>query len=136
MHGVHWTLNKITWKLTAKPLTWTTIIYTIQTGRLVCFSEPEQIIFKSPSRLCCLENVEASTSHDPWVASTACDRDNYLNGVTPWRGVHKKQSISELLRNSQYFMEPEMFITVFTRPATSPYPQPDESSPRHPILYF
>jgi hypothetical protein len=66
MHDGHWTLDKTTWKSTSKPLTWSTVIYQIQTGCLVCFSETEQIIFISPSGLCCLENVEASTSHNPW----------------------------------------------------------------------
>jgi hypothetical protein len=33
-------------------------------------------------------------------------------------------------------MKPEGLLPSSQEPATSPYPEPDESSPYHPILFF
>jgi hypothetical protein len=37
-------------------------------------------------------------------------------------------------RTSQHFMEPEGSLTCTQEPSTGPYPEPDQSSPYHPIL--
>jgi hypothetical protein len=40
------------------------------------------------------------------------------------------------LKNFPTYYETRMFITVFTRAHTDPYPEPDRSRAYHPILYF
>jgi hypothetical protein len=39
-------------------------------------------------------------------------------------------------RISQYFMKPEGSLTCSQEPNTGPYPEPDQSSPGHPILFL
>jgi hypothetical protein len=37
-------------------------------------------------------------------------------------------------KTSQHFMEPEVSLPYSQKPSTGPYPEPDRSSPYHPIL--
>jgi hypothetical protein len=52
-------------------------------------------------------------------------------GAEPFLRSHQLCSHS---RTSQYFMEPEGSLPCSKEPSTGPYPEPDRSSPYHPIL--
>jgi hypothetical protein len=54
-----------------------------------------------------------------------------LHGAEPF--LRSRQSLS-YSRISQHYMEPEGSLPRSQEPSTGPYPQPDQCSPRHPIL--
>jgi hypothetical protein len=46
----------------------------------------------------------------------------------------EEPSILQILKNLPVFYGTRKFITVFTKPSTAPYPEPDQSNPYHPTL--
>jgi hypothetical protein len=52
-------------------------------------------------------------------------------GTDPFLGSRQLCSYS---KTSQHFMEPEGSLSCSQEPSTGPYPEPDRSSPYHPIL--
>jgi hypothetical protein len=48
----------------------------------------------------------------------------------------EKPPVVQLLKNFPAFFGNRRFITMFTKPSTAPYPEPDQSSPYQPILYL
>ena len=74
--------------------------------------------------------VRSSEQRDRSVAElTSCS--------CAWRWVIST-SYSFLIypRNSVHFMEPASSLPFSPKPATCPYPEPDESNPRSPILFL
>jgi hypothetical protein len=56
---------------------------------------------------------------------------NQLHGAEPF--LRSRQLLSHS-RIPQHFMEPEASLPCSQEPSASPYPEPDQSSPYHPIL--
>jgi hypothetical protein len=52
-----------------------------------------------------------------------------------WLFLRSRQSLS-YLRISQNFTEPDGSLSCSQEPSTSSYPEPDQSSPYHPILFL
>jgi hypothetical protein len=63
---------------------------------------------------------------------------SYLHFITRTSEKDRLLSRSQmlLLKNFQYFMEPNGSILCSQEPATGPYLEPDESSPYHSILFL
>jgi hypothetical protein len=55
----------------------------------------------------------------------------YLHGSKSFLKSHQLLSYTRI---SQYFIDPEGSLPGSQEPTTSPYPEPDESSPYHSIL--
>jgi hypothetical protein len=54
--------------------------------------------------------------------------------LIPWRwALLEKLPVMQLLKNFQTFMEPKSSLSCSQEPSTGPYPEPDQSSPYHPI---
>jgi biotin transporter BioY len=45
-------------------------------------------------------------------------------------------TVVQHLKKFPVFQETRTFITIFTTPTTSPYPEPDESSSHPPTIHF
>jgi hypothetical protein len=55
----------------------------------------------------------------------------YLFMFTPWSKISlEKLTSSQLSTNSQHFIKTEVSLPHLQQPATCPYPEPDQSSPR------
>ena len=56
------------------------------------------------------------------------------HSLTPWSGVlHVKPTGSQLVKKFPSFLEPKGSLQRLQVPATSPYPEPDQSSPSPPF---
>jgi hypothetical protein len=57
------------------------------------------------------------------------------NQITSWsRALLEKLAVVWLFKNFQEFYEPKGSLPRSKEPSTGPYPEPDQSSPHHPIL--
>jgi hypothetical protein len=60
---------------------------------------------------------------------------NYCPRLTPQSWVILENlSVAQLLEISQYFMKPEGSLQCLQEPANGTYPEPDQSSPYHPVI--
>jgi hypothetical protein len=50
--------------------------------------------------------------------------------------LQNTMSVAQLLKKLPAFIEPEGSLPCLQEPATSPYPEPDESSPHPPFLFL
>jgi hypothetical protein len=67
----------------------------------------------------------------PWI--TYCITEKLLTyGVEPFLRSHHLRGYS---RTSQHFMQPVHSLLCPQEPSTGPYPEPDRSSPYHPVLF-
>jgi hypothetical protein len=76
----------------------------------------------------CRESNYDSFAIQPEALSLA----NQLHGAEPFLTIRQLRSYSRI---SQYFTEPEGSLPCSQRPSTGPYPEPDQFSPYHPILF-